>query len=159
MPVLKSLCKLFAGDCKLYRYTVIQIYGFSVCVMKFQNELSSSFIMERGVRHCAASSVILFNVFIDGLFNHLESECSLEKILNDLHALIHADDTIIVSTDRQKCIYKCNETIKFISKHKLNLNIGKSCYLIINCNDSIHAKKNLILELGVLKYKQSLANI
>ena len=73
-------------------------------VMKFQNELSPSFIMERGVRQGAASSVILFNVFIDGLFNHLEWKSSLEKILNDLHALIHAGDTIILSTDPQKFI-------------------------------------------------------
>ena len=152
--LLRKLVSLGIGKCMLF--ALKQICGFSVCVMKFQNELSSSFIMERGVRQGAASSVISFNVFIDGLFNHLESKCSLEKILNDLHALIVADDTIILSSDCQKFIYKCNEAIKFFSKNKLNLNIGKSCYLIINCNDSRHAKTNLILELGVLKYKQSL---
>ena len=109
--------------------------------------------MERGVRQGAASSGILFNVFINGLFHHLESKCTLETLLQDIHALIHADDTIIISTDRQKFIIKCNETMKFFLENMLTLNIGKSKYLIINFSDTVHSKSDLILETGVLKYK------
>ena len=151
--LLKKLVTLGIGKCMLF--ALKQIYGFSVCVMKFQQELSSSFSMKRGVRQGAASSVILFNVFIDGLFQHLQSNCSLENILNDIHALVHADDTIILSTDREKFIQKCNETIKFFSDHKLTLNVGKSSYLIINFSENFHSRSSLILSNGVMKYKQN----
>ena len=151
--LLKKLVSLGVGKCMLF--ALKQIYGFSVCVIKFQQELSSSFSMKRGVRQGAASSVILFNVFIDGLFQHLQSMCDLETLLNDIHALVHADDTIILSTDRQKFIHKCNEAIRFFSENKLTLNVGKSKYLIINFSNTLHSRSNLILDRGVLKYKES----
>ena len=67
-----------------------QLYKFSICILKFQGELSDSFRMERGVRQGAASSVLLFNTFMDGLFEHFNRKCSVEDVLNDIHTLIHA---------------------------------------------------------------------
>ena len=55
--------------------------------------------MKRGVRQGAASSVLLFNIFMDGLFRHLEVKCGAENFLNNIHALIHADDTIILQKE------------------------------------------------------------
>ena len=71
---------------------------YSMCVIKFHGELSETFCMHCGVRQGAASSVLLFNSFMDGLFHNLESKCSIKTLLCDIHALIHADDTIILST-------------------------------------------------------------
>ena len=99
-----------------------------MCVIKFQDELSDTFRMCRGVRQGAASSVLLFNHFMDGLFQHLESKCSVEVLIQTIHALIHADDTIILSTSRENFIHKCNETIRFFQSNKLNLNIDKSAF-------------------------------
>ena len=149
--LLKQLVKLGIGKCMLF--ALKQIYMFSVCVLKFQGELSGSFVMERGVRQGAASSVLLFNGFIDGLFAHLENKCDLDQLLSNIHALIHADDTIILSTYRDKFISKCNETIGFFNKNKLNLNLEKSCYLIINAKNET-LKTNIVLQSVFLKYKQ-----
>ena len=63
----------------MYVVCLKQVYSFSVCVLKFQGRLSRSFAMERGVRQGAASSVLLFSGFIDGLFDHLEKKCSTEQ--------------------------------------------------------------------------------
>ena len=76
----------------------------------------------------------------------------IEALLN--HTLIHADDTIILSTSRNEFIYKCNELVTFLNESHLNLNLGKSGYLIINpkiCD----IKGNIILNLGVLMYNAS----
>ena len=150
--LLKKLVTLGVGKCMLF--ALKQVYGFSVCVLKFRSELSRSFTMERGARQGAAPSVLLFNMFINGLSKHLERKCSIEQLLCDIHVLIHADDTIILSTNRQNFIQKCNKAIAFFTEHKLNLNIGKSCYVIINANGAEHTETNIVIKSGVLKYKQ-----
>ena len=48
-----------SGDWKVYFFALKQIYSFSICVLKFQNELSNSIRMERGVRQGDASTVLL----------------------------------------------------------------------------------------------------
>ena len=76
-------------------------------------------------------------------------------MLSNLHALIHADDTIILSTDQQKFIKKCNEAIAFFTENKLSLNMSKSCYLLINGNkDVLQSKTNIILKSVFLEYKR-----
>ena len=66
--------------------------------------------------------------------------------------MIHADDTIILSTSREKFIQKCNEATKFFRENKLSLNIDKSCFLIINPKAG-DRRSCIILDSGVLKYK------
>ena len=148
--LLKKLIKLGIGKCMLF--ALKQLYSFSICIIKFQGELSNSFRMEREVRQGAASLVLLFNGFMDGLFHHLEEKCTLEGILNDIHVLIHADDTIILSTSRDKFIHKCNEVLNFFDVNLLNLNLGKSGFLIINPKEG-DRKSNINLNTGLLKYK------
>ena len=133
-------------------FALKQLYMCSLCVIKFQGELSDSFRMYRGVRQGAASSVLFFIAFMDDLFEHLEEKCSVEAFLNNIHVLIHADDTIILSTSRNLFILKCNETINFFRQNKLNLNIDKSCFLIINPKKE-DRRTCIILNSGVLKYK------
>lgn len=152
--MLKRLVKLGIGKCMLF--ALKQMYSYTVCVLKFQNDLSQSFVMSRGVRQGAATSVLLFNAFIDGLFEHLEQQCSAEELLCTIHALIHADDTIIISTNREMFIKKWEAAVQFFNDSKLNLNIGKSGYLIINASKDIHEKTNIVLNSGVLKYCSSL---
>ena len=148
--LLKKLVKLGVG--KVMLFALKQMYLYSVCVIKFQGELSDSFRMYRGVRQGAASSVLFFIAFMDDLFEHLEEKCSIEVFLHDIHVLVHADDTIILSTSRERFIQKCNEAVNFFSKNKLNLNIDKSCFLIINPK-SEDRRTSIILNSGVLKYK------
>ena len=150
--LLKKLVKLGVG--RLMLFALKEIYMYSVCVIKFQGELSDTFRMYRGVRQGAASSVLLFNAFMDGLFQHLERKCSIETLIHTIHALIHADDTIILSTSREKFIYKCNETVHFFQSNKLNLNIDKSAFLIINPKSN-DRKSSIVLNSGVLKYNSS----
>ena len=150
--LLKKLVQLGVGKSMLF--ALKQMYKLTICVLKFQNEFSDSFVMERGIRQGAASSVLLFNAFMDGLFRHLDSKCDIETtFLEQIHALLHADDTIIVSTDRRKFIHKCTETIRFFTANKLKLNLDKSGFLIIN--PKTDRRCNIILESGVLKYKSS----
>ena len=98
------------------------LYAYTMCVIKFKGVFSEIFCMLRGIRQGAPSSVLLFNAFIDGLFEYLEKKCENEELLQDIHTLIHADDTIVISTDRSKFIEKCQHTKSFFDMNKLKLN-------------------------------------
>ena len=71
-------------------------------------------------------------------------------MLEVLHCLLHADDTAILSTDRELFIDKCNHMLDYFDENSLSLNLDKSGYLIINGNDA--EKVDLVLKNGVLEY-------
>ena len=89
------------------------------------------------------------------LFEYLRCNCTVEDLLQDIHSLIHADDTIILSTDKQKFIQKCNLAMKFFESNRLQLNIGKCKYIVINPSKAFK-KENLVLGKGILKYTDTL---
>ena len=120
-------------------YALKEMYKFSICFIKFQRDLSSIIRMERGVRQGPASSVLLFNCFMDGLFQHLEESCSREDLLNDIHTLIHADDTIILSTNRNKCIHTLIHADDTII---LSTNRNKFIHTLIHADDTIILSTN-----------------
>ena len=147
--LLKQLIKIGIGKCMLHALKCL--YLLTTCIITFQGNISDTFQMKRGIRQGAASSVLLFNSYIDGLFNYLKSRCIDEKFLGNTHALIHADDTIVISTNRALFIHKCNETMKFFKERQLPVNFKKSSYLIINPGNN-DIRSNLVLDSGVLKY-------
>ena len=150
--LLKKLIKLGVG--KYMLHALKQLYRITNCIIQFGGEFSSVFPMHSGIRQGAASSVLLFNSFMDDLFKHLGEGCATETLLQDIHTLIHADDTIILSTCRQKFIHKCNMAIDFFHSNKLKLNIGKCKYTVINPGKN--DKTSLILKGGTLKYTNTL---
>ena len=138
--LLQKLMKIGISKCMLA--CLKALYSYTMCIIKFKGCISMMFRMLRGIRQGAPSSVLLFNVFIDGLFKYLEERCESDEILNNIHSLIHADDTIVISTNRKQFIDKCNLTKKFFDENKLKLNKGKLWFTVINSNDP--ADKNHI---------------
>ena len=98
--LMKKLIKLGVG--KYMLHALKQLYKLTNCIIKFYGDFSDIFPMNSGIRQSAASSVLLFNVFMDDLFKYLSNKCTTEILLQDIHTLIHADDTIIL---RQTEIY------------------------------------------------------
>ena len=91
---------------------------------------------------------------MDELFDFLVRHCVAEPILNIIHCLLHADDTVIISTDRQLFIKKCNTMLKYFNDNSMSLNFPKSSYLIINPKED-DLKCDLHLEFGTIEYKAS----
>ena len=94
--------------------------------------MSEVFETHTGIKQGASSSVILFIIFMDDIIDHLKENCLIEPILEDLHCLLHADDTLVLSTNRDLFIQKCNKLIEKITAKKMSLNYKKSGYFIIN---------------------------
>ena len=104
--LLKNLIERGIGNCMLQ--ALKRIYLNTSCIIGNAFHASDEFRTSSGIRQGAASSVLLFIFFMDGLISFLEIHCIEEPILNVIHCLLHADDTVIISTDRETFVRKCN---------------------------------------------------
>ena len=148
--MLKKLIVKGIGNCMLQ--ALKRIYICTYCVLSFGGNVSEKFRTFAGIRQGAASSALLFIGFIDDLVEYLEDRCPAEPLLEILHCLLHADDTLILSTDRGLFINKCNHMLDYFEQNELKLNLSKSEYLIINGKEN-DKKESLLLSNGYLGYK------
>ena len=154
--MLLKLTRLGIGNCMLQALKLI--YNCTYCILCYGNEYSKRFQTFTGVRQGAASSAILFIAFIDDIVEYLEERCSVERILESLHCLLHADDTAIVSTNRENFIVKCNYMLEYFENNSLSLNLSKSGFLIVNGKDADH-KIGIELNNGILEYKEEIIQL
>ena len=146
--LLKKLIKMGIGSCMLRALKRLYIRTF--CILVYGKEYSDKFRTYSGIRQGAASSALLFIAFIDDLVDYLKERCPPEDMLDLLHCLLHADDTAILSTDRDLFVDKCNHMLDYFDENSLSLNLGKSGYMIINGHKN--EKVNLLLKNGLLEY-------
>ena len=147
--LIKSLINMGIGSCLLN--AIKASYRATRCVLKGFGKLSDIFMTFSGIKQGAPSSVVLFIIFMDDVVSTLKTKCVDEFLLKNLHVLLHADDTVLLSLNRKLFITKCNILIEAFSEKKLQLNLGKSAYMIINpkCSDDrVHIK----LKSGWLPY-------
>ena len=128
------------------------VYSHTSCIIHFYGSFSDTFTTFSGIRQGSASSVLLFIIFMGRLFPFLRQCCSNEELINDCHTLIHADDTIVISTSIASFILKCNHMIDYLNANKLSLNLDKLSYLIILPKE-FDRRVNIRLRKGFLKYK------
>ena len=147
--LLKKLVKLGIGNVMLQ--ALKRLYTETYCILSHGKEYSEIFRTFTGIRQGASSSALLFITFIDDLVDYLKEHCQTEAILEDLHCLLHADDTVIISTERTLFVQKCDHMLDYFRENSLSLNLSKSGYLIINGNNDI--KSNIMLKNGILEYK------
>ena len=94
-------------------------------------------------------------IFINDLVDYIRVRCVSEPLIDVMHVLLHADDTLTISTNRMLFVQKCNYMLDYFKENQLNLNLGKSSYLIIN-GKNIDEKSTIILNIGPLKYTSSI---
>ena len=127
------------------------MYNVTYCIVTINGAYSREFQTLSGIRQGATSSSILFISFMDDLIEYLKAKCAPENLIGELHSLLHADDTVLISTTKETFIDKCKVMLKFFNKKKLSLNIKKSRYMIINGKLS-DAKSKLDIGSGFLNY-------
>ena len=149
----RLLCKLIAkgiGPVMLEAWKNIYLYTahtFTFCSCSLE-----TFVTKSGIRQRSASSVLLFILFMDGLFSYLRQYCGTEELIKDFHALVHADDTLIISTQRDKFIIKCLRMLEYFKDNSLKLYFSKSSYFILNPKET-DRKTSLPLKDSMLEYK------
>ena len=154
--LLQKLVTCGIGYCMFHALKCI--YSNTFCILSMNGKYSNRFKTKCGIRQGAPSSSWLFIVFIDDLIKFLRDNCDPESLLNGIHCLLHADNTLVVSTSRKSFIRKCNLMKQYFDRNKLTLNLGKSGYIIIN-GKRHHNKCTLELDDGQLKYKSKLCYV
>ena len=91
---------------------------------------------------------------MDKLIKILKEKCIEEPLIGATHCLLHADDTLIISTCKDMFMKKCELMFDFFSSEGLNINMGKSCYMIINPNPDDY-RRDLVIGNTILEYKSS----
>ena len=90
-----------------------RIYSYTLCILCCYGCFTEIFITTSGIRQGSASSVLLFILIMDGLFTYLRSMRTSEDVTKSFHTQVHADDTLIISTDRNVFFKKYNCMMDF----------------------------------------------
>ena len=118
--MLKPLIKMGVGSVILE--AIKFMYTSTRCILKGFGKLSDVFKTYTSINQGASSSVILFIAFMDDGIDVLKEKCVIEPILSDLHCLSHANDTLVLSTNRGMFIDKCNVLLDTFNTKKIGLN-------------------------------------
>ena len=86
---------------------------------------------------------------MNDLIDYIQIRCECEPVIETMHALLHADETLILSTERPLFIKKGNFMLDYFEENKLKLNLGKSGYLIIKGKNK-DTKESIYLKNGEL---------
>ena len=148
--MISTLVHLGVGSAMLY--AIKQMYKVTKCTLRFFGNISEEFETKSGIRQGAASSCILFIIYMDKIVSYIASKCVAEPLLGTLHTLLHADDTLIISTSRTLFINKCNAMINFFDDEYMILNMSKSGFMIINPGNTDY-KTDIVIQSRILKYK------
>ena len=139
---------------------VKDIYKKTKCAVKVKDSTTNFFNYTKGVRQGCPLSPILFNMYIDDIFETVnknnESDISLGGG-DKYNALMYADDLIILSDSEEGLQRQINKISGYCKKWKLDINIKKTKVMIFNRGNKLLKSEvryeNKILEsVKVIKY-------
>ena len=111
------------------------IYKNTRCAVKVGNRITDFFYYTKGVRQWCPLSPILFNIYVNEIFNIMNSNNSSDITLdndNKINALMYADDLIIISDSKEGLQKQMDKLNSFCTKWKLDVNIKKTKIMVFN---------------------------
>ena len=110
-----------------------------------------TFTTTRCIRQGASSSVYIFIIFINELFQHLQNIYGVNYIIGTIRNLIHADDTILLNTNYAVIKSKIVSTFSFFNDINQTLNLGKTKYVCMG-NIYNHPKEDMDINNTIIEY-------
>ena len=102
-----------------------------------------------GVKQGSPSSGFLFTFFINPLVRSLK-QLGADNFLNDLHALLMMDDSVIMATSKEKFLQKIEVLMQFCEDQGMVVNELKTQFMVINHTEAdkldILARPDLIIK-------------
>ena len=105
--------------------TLKDMYRKTECAVKMGNRTTQYFKCKKGVRQGDPLSPLLFNIFINGIFDRLaEGECDPVTLneLDKINALAYADDIVLLSTSKNGLQKALNTVQQYCKDWRLKVN-------------------------------------
>ena len=109
--------------------TLKNMYKKTKCAVKIGNKMTQFFPCQKGVRQGDPLSPLLFNIFINDIFNRLQATDCAPATLNGtdfINALAYADDIVLISTSAEGLQKAIDITHKYCQEWKLEVNHKKT---------------------------------
>ena len=111
------------------------IYKKTKCAVRIGGNCTQFFSITKGVRQGCPLSPILFNLYVNDIFQIInENNDSNLYLTRDvfINALMYADDLILLSDTAEGLQKQINKLSKYCEKWRLNINLKKSKIMIFN---------------------------
>jgi hypothetical protein len=99
--------------------------------VRIGQNVSDTFRYERGVRQGCPTSPLLFNIYIDDLFNEIQP-IEVEGLDNGLKGLLFADDTVILAESKNDLELKLKIINRWMNENSMEINPSKCGVMIIS---------------------------
>ena len=97
-----------------------------------------------GVKQGAATSCLLFIIYVDRMIKMINESSDNDDYLGRLHALLLMDDTILLATTRERLEKKFKIVLEFCKEYGMKINLKKTKFMVIN--GDLHDKSDIISE-------------
>ena len=116
------------------------IYGKTQCAIKRNNEITDFFKYSKGVRQGCPLSPVLFNLYINGIFDLINDNSTSDVYLkenNKVNGLMYADDLVLISRTKENLQHQIDKLGDFCQKWKLTINIKKTKSMVFNRGNNL----------------------
>ena len=118
-----------------FLHTLKNIYQNTRCAVKIGNKITNWFPCKQGVRQGDPLSPILFNIFINGIFEKLKQANCSPVTLNGtdmINALAYADDIVLLSTSKEGLQKALNTIQEYCTQWHLKINSSKTKTMVFS---------------------------
>ena len=132
--LFRKLVKLGIGMFMLK--ALMEMYKMTDAYIFLDGEYSHRLNITAGVLQGSASSTILFMAYTADIIALFKNNFPIEELIHFYHILLHADDSIILATNKKSLIKKFEKLSKYCKENNIKLQLSKCCFLAINSKDT-----------------------
>ena len=116
------------------------LYKKTNCAIKINNRITDFFHYSKGVRQGCPLSSVLFNLYVNDIFDTIENHSTSDVYLdenNKINALMYADDLVLISRTKEGLQRQIDSLHDYCQKWKLSVNIKKTKSMIFNRGNNL----------------------
>ena len=116
------------------------LYKKTKCAIKVNDRITDFFEYSKGVRQGCPLSSILFNLYVNDIFDTIDEHTISDVYLNEnnkINALMYADDLVLISRTKEGLQRQIDSLHNYCQKWKLSINIMKSKSMVFNRGNNL----------------------